>query len=198
MLVQLLVGVLYLVAGFMIFDMPVRAALVIDDVHRRVVHRRRCVSHAGRNDDSLPTLGLGAVQRHRDVPARCHHLPPIPAKRHLGDRAVDRHGNAVQRLDLDHVVVGHPQNPGKEPQPDETSGEPFSRRAYTPRDAAGFGQKARRTSSPAKQRRNVVVATRHSSRYTPAYLRKSSPMAFSRSVWAAFVASRSAAAAGGS
>ena len=34
--------------------------------------------------------------------------------------------------------------------------------------------------------------------YTPAYLRKSSPMAFSRAVWAALVASKSVDAVGGS
>ena len=108
LLLHLLVGILYLVAGFVINRTAGSRGNWITLFIAVYVYRRRIVQNCECTCSPFSSLGLGIVQRHYHIALRHCDLSPFTAKLTLGDRNSGRRRIAVQRLDLDHALAGHP------------------------------------------------------------------------------------------
>ncbi len=108
-LLQMFVGVLYLVVGLLIRELPVASAITMT-MFVAAFFIVAGGSRAGGVGCPLPILGLGAAERRRHVPPWRDYLQALSEREPLGSWTADRHRDAVQRLDLDHVVVGDSQD----------------------------------------------------------------------------------------
>ena len=115
MLLQLLVGLLYIAAGFVITERPVQALVTIT-IFLAVSFIVMGAFHAssGKLAAVVPVsaVGLGALERRGDIAVGRDHFSPSAVFGFVGDRPADRDRDAVQWLDLDYAVVGAAQFAG--------------------------------------------------------------------------------------
>ena len=107
MLVQLLVGILYVVVGFMITEKPLASAAVLTLFVATFCIVAGLVSRGRRAFDSLSLLGLVAVERHGYLPAGSDHIPAVSRRCNVGHRFDRGPGTAIPRLDVDHAGNGN-------------------------------------------------------------------------------------------
>ena len=105
MLLHLLMGLLYVVVGYMIIDRPGVSMEVLTRFIAVFLIVGRPVPHCVVARDTVPRLGLGAVKRPRHADPGTYHQSPIARRGLVGHRPVRRHRTDLQRLGLGDVGI---------------------------------------------------------------------------------------------
>ena len=105
-MLQILLGILYVIVGYILMDKPLEGCRHARAGHRRLSDGRRPDSHRGFHVRAISRLGLVAVERDRHVAAWIADLPWLAHVRSDGDRFVRRHRDDLQWLVLDHALLG--------------------------------------------------------------------------------------------